>query len=80
MSLVWKFTDNLVKFDIIGKGRILGIENGNDNDIKTYQVNQHDVYQGRCMVAVKRTGGAGQITLTATSANLPKCVTVIHAR
>jgi beta-galactosidase len=74
------YADNLIKFDISGKGRILGIENGNDNDVKSYQLNQHDVYEGRCMVAVKRTGGAGEITLTATSGNLLKGVTVIHAR
>ena len=74
------YADNLVKFDIIGKGRILGIENGNNNDVKSYQVDQRDAYQGRCMVAVKSTGGAGQITLTATSGNLLKGVTVIHVR
>ena len=74
------YADNLIKFDISSKGKILGIENGNDNDVKSYQLNQHDAYQGRCMVAVKSTGGAGQITLTATSFNLLKGVTVIHAR
>jgi beta-galactosidase len=74
------YADNLIKFDISGKGRILGIENGNGNDVKSYQLNQRDAYQGRCMVAVKSTGGAGQITLTATSGNLLKGVTVIYAR
>ena len=74
------YADNRVQFDITGKGTILGIENGNGNDVKTYPLNEHDVYQGRCMVAVKRTGEAGQITLTATSGNLLKGVTLIHAR
>ncbi|MGD0036530.1 MAG: glycoside hydrolase family 2 TIM barrel-domain containing protein [Bacteroidota bacterium] len=72
--------DNLIKFNISSKGRILGIENGNGDDVKSYHLNQHEVYQGRCMVAVKGTSGAGQITLTATSGNLLKGVTVIHAR
>jgi beta-galactosidase/beta-glucuronidase len=74
------YADNLIKFYINGNGRILGIENGNDNDVKSYQLNQHDVYQGRCMVVVKSTSGVGQITLTATSDNLLKGVTVIHSR
>jgi len=74
------YADNLVDFAVSGKGRILGIENGNGNDVKSYQANQHDVYQGRCMVAVRRTVGAGPITLTATSGNLLKGVTAIQVR
>ena len=74
------YADNLITFDISGKARILGIENGNGNDVKNYELNQHDVYRGRCMVAVKSTGGAGQITMTATSENLLKGIAVIQVK
>jgi hypothetical protein len=74
------YADNLIKCDVSGKGKIIGIENGNGNDVKSYRLNERDVYQGRCMVAVKITGGAGQITVTAISGKLLKGVTVIHAR
>jgi hypothetical protein len=51
---------------------VLLIENGNKNIVKSCQMNEHDVYQGMCIVAVKSTGGAGKITLIATSGNLLK--------
>lgn len=74
------YADTLITFNIRGEGRILGIENGNDNDVKSYKSNQHDTYQGRCMLAVESTGRPGQITLTATSGKMKKGVAAIQAR
>ncbi len=72
--------DSLITFDINGGGRILGIENGNDNDVKSYRSNQHDAYRGKCMVAVENAGRPGSITLTAASGEMKKGVAVVQAR
>lgn len=72
--------DNLLTFRVEGNGRILGTENGNDYDVKSYQPDQRDAYQGRCMVAVESDNRSGRITLTAASGNILKSVAVIQAR
>lgn len=72
--------DNLIAFRVEGNGRILGTENGNDYDVKSYEPGQRDAYQGRCMVAVESDGRPGRITLTAASGNMLKGVAVIQAK
>ncbi len=60
----------LIRCDLTGPGRILGIENGDVSSTEDYQAPSHSVYQGRMLVYVQSRAGAGEIKLAISSPNL----------
>ena len=67
--------DNLIKFDVAGNGRIVGVDNGAPESAELYKwggtdKNTHSerkAYNGKLLVIVQSKKGAGNITLTASS-------------
>ncbi len=62
--------DSEIRFDIQGPGRIIGIGNGNLNDVKSNQDLAHNVYEGRGLAIVQSGFEPGTITITAISQDL----------
>ncbi|MDR3173729.1 MAG: DUF4982 domain-containing protein [Treponema sp.] len=57
----------LVRFDLEGEGRILGIENGDLSDLTEYPSPLRRVYRGRLIVYVLLPPAAGELTLRAAA-------------
>ncbi|MCB1120097.1 MAG: DUF4982 domain-containing protein, partial [Verrucomicrobiae bacterium] len=62
--------DNLVKFDIAGPARLLGVENGDPLDHALHKVPQRKAFRGKCLLILQSTGEPGTITVTASSDGL----------
>jgi beta-galactosidase len=63
-------SENLIKFDIEGPGKIVGVGNANPVSIESSQANQRKAWQGRCLVIIKSDNQQGEIHLRATSSGL----------
>ena len=62
--------DSEIRFDIQGPARIIGIGNGDLNDVKSNQDLVHNVYQGRGLAIVQSGFERGTVTITAVSQDL----------
>ena len=69
--------DTLVKFEIEGAGTIIGVGNANPISLESYQLPQRKAWRGRCLVIVKSSLNAGNITLSASAAGLPSSKVII---
>ena len=72
--------DNEIRFAVKGPGRIIGVGNGDQKSIESFQANKRTAYNGRCLVVVKSTDKPGRIELTAKSAGLTSDKTTIGAK
>lgn len=61
--------NNLVKFQIEGDAKIIGVENGNMRDIDPVKANQRKAYNGLCL-AIVQSAKPGKIKIAATSEGL----------
>ena len=79
---------NLVKFDVVGNGRIVGVDNGAPESSELYKwggvdKNTHSerkAYNGKLLVIIQSENGTGDITLTATSENLVPTILTVPTR
>ena len=62
--------DNEVVFALSGPGRILGLDNGDQDSHESYQGDRRKAYMGRAMALVQCNGQPGEMTLTASSPSL----------
>jgi len=69
--------DNEIRFALKGPGRIIGVGNGDQKSIESFQANKRTAYNGRCLVVVQSTDKAGRIELTARSKGLTSGKTTI---
>jgi beta-galactosidase len=72
--------DNLIKFDIIGEGRIVGVDNGLQTSHEPFKANERKAFNGMCLVVVQSNERAGRITLSATSDRLKESSILIDTR
>jgi len=61
---------NLIKFEIEGDAKIIGVGNANPVSTESYQRPERKAYKGRCLVILKAGRKAGTVILTAKSAGL----------
>jgi hypothetical protein len=61
---------NMVNFSVSGPGKLVGVDNGNPIDLASYKGTSRAAFSGKCLAIVQSTGGAGTITLTASSSGL----------
>ena len=71
--------DNPVHFDISGPGEIAATDNGDATSFESFQSHDHKAFNGLCLVIVRSTKGAGDITLKASSAGLQGAEVTIKA-
>ena len=60
-----------------GACRLAGIDNGELDFAGPYKTNTRNVYEGRLLVAIERTTVAGEITISASTPDLPAATLVI---
>ena len=69
--------DNLMKFQIVGGGAIVGVDNGDPVSHESFKVPQRKAFHGKCLVVVQSGELPGVIKLTANSEGLPATVVEI---
>lgn len=62
--------DNLVQFEVDGKGFITGVDNGSPISLERFKDNKRKAFYGKCLVVLQNNGNKGKITLKATSEGL----------
>ncbi|WP_066676877.1 Ig-like domain-containing protein [Clostridium septicum] len=62
--------NNLVNFEILGNGKIVGVDNGNAASVERFKDNKRKAFNGKALVIVQSTDNAGSFTLSATSEGL----------
>lgn len=68
---------NNVKFTVEGEGKLVGVDNGRQDDHQSYQDNNRDAFSGQLVAIVQSTKTAGEITVTASAEGLdPATVTI----
>ena len=71
--------DNLIHFKVDGPGEIVGVGNANPVSVESDQLPQRKAWRGKCMVIIKSTQKAGNITLTAIADKLTGKSVILHA-
>lgn len=68
---------NNVKFTVEGEGKLVGVDNGKQDDHQSYQDDNRDAFSGQLVAIVQSTKTAGEITVTASAEGLdPAAVTI----
>jgi len=62
--------DDEITFSVQGQGRILGVDNGQPNSHESYKGDTRRAFNGLALVLLQPTGGAGAMTLSASSPSL----------
>ncbi|WP_372772049.1 glycoside hydrolase family 2 TIM barrel-domain containing protein [Mangrovibacterium sp.] len=61
-----RFDEKEVEFSITGDVELLGVDNGNDASLQTFQTNKLKTSEGRALLIVRSTGKAGRAQVTAS--------------
>jgi beta-galactosidase len=72
--------DNLIKFQLVGPGSIIGVDNGNQISHESFKANQRKAFHGMALAIVQAKQRAGRIVLQARSAGLSPATIVINVR
>lgn len=72
--------DNLVKFELMGGAKIVGVDNGNPISHEPFKANYRKAFNGLCLAVVQSDVKAGKVTLTATSDGLEKASVEIEMK
>lgn len=72
--------ENMLKFEIDGPGKIIGVGNANPISTQSYQSSERKAWQGRCIVVLKSEQTKGKIILRATSGSLKQASIVIDSK
>ncbi len=69
--------NNLIEFKISGPVQNIGVDNGDPLDLASTKLNQRKAFNGKCLVILQSTGGAGNVLVEATSKGLaPKDIEI----
>ncbi len=69
--------DNLVQFQVEGKGFIAGVDNGSPISLERFKDNKRKAFYGKCLVVLQNNSGKGKINLKASSEGLKDAHIVI---
>ena len=59
--------NHLIEFEIIGGGKIVGVDNGYQANLTSFKASEIKAYNGKCIVIVQSNGKEENIVLKATS-------------
>lgn len=69
---------NNVKFTVEGEGKLVGVDNGKQDDHQSYQDNNRNAFSGKVLAIVQSTKNAGTIKVTAGGEGLEPSTAVIN--
>jgi beta-galactosidase len=72
--------DNLLKFNIEGKGLIAGVGNGNPASHEYFKTNERKAFHGLCLAVIQSKRERGTIHLSAESEGLQPAEVLIQAK
>ncbi len=73
-NVVPNIDDKLIKYQITGNGKIIGVGNGNPRDMSSFQKPEKKVFQGKGLVIVQPTGKVGKIEIRAEATGFKSSV------
>src|SRR5215216_1860195 len=71
--------DNLIKFELIGQGAIVGVDNGNQISHESFKAKQRKAFHGMALAIVQAKQRSGRIVLKATADDLAPASIVLNA-
>ncbi|MBU2975773.1 DUF4982 domain-containing protein [Zobellia sp. B3R18] len=72
--------DNQVQFTVEGPGILAAVGNGNSASLESFQDTKIKAFNGKCLLVIKSTEAAGNITVSATSKGLETSKTIIVSK
>ncbi|MBT9188883.1 beta-galactosidase GalB [Zobellia russellii] len=72
--------DNQVQFTVEGPGILAAVGNGNSASLESFQDTKIKAFNGKCLLVIKSTEAAGNITVSATSNGLETSKTIIVSK
>jgi beta-galactosidase len=71
--------DDAISFDVRGAGRLVGLDNGREEDAENYKASTREAFNGKALAIVASGDRPGPITVTATAPGLAPARTTIYA-
>ena len=71
--------DNAISFDVRGAGRLVGLDNGREEDAENYKASTRQAFNGKALAIVASGDRPGPITVTATADGLAPARSTIFA-
>ena len=62
--------NNPITFEVLGEGRLIGVDNGNPFSHEDYKTNRRNTFNGLCLAIIQSTAKTGEIRVTASSPGL----------
>lgn len=72
--------ENLIDFEVKGPAVIVGVGNANPVSLESYTQPRRKAWRGKCLVILKSTADAGEITLTATTPGMEAAKITIESK
>jgi beta-galactosidase len=72
--------DNLIQFDVSGKGKIIGVDNGLQTSNESFKADNRKAFNGLCLAVIQSTEKAGRIILRATSEGMKEVTIIIDSK
>ena len=63
-------TRTTISFDVRGAGRLVGLDNGREEDAENYKASTREAFNGKALAIVASSNRPGPITVTATADGL----------
>ncbi len=57
--------NNLIKFELVGLGDIVGVDNGLQTSLESFKASERKAYNGQCLVVIQSKKTAGKVVLKA---------------
>ena len=64
--------DNLVKFQVEGSGKVVGVDNGNPVSHESFKASERKAFHGKCLLVIQSGDQPGIVKVTASIAGSPK--------
>jgi beta-galactosidase len=68
--------ENLVKFDVQGEGKLIGVDNGNPASHESFQANERKTFDGLALAVVEAGDDSGEFRISVTSKKLAEATLV----
>jgi len=65
--------ENLIKFQVQGSGRVVGVDNGNPVSHESFKASERKAFHGKCLVVLQSGEKPEIIKLSATAEGLQGC-------
>jgi len=69
--------DNEVSFEILGEGKLIGLDNGNPQSHEDFMSNRRKAFNGLCLAIVQSTSNPGKVQITASSPGLQSSMVTV---